>query len=133
MTLNDSVILFDGVCNLCNSSVNFVIEHDPDGFFKLGTLQSEKAHKYLASYDLENDEIITVILIENGKVFTKSDAALRIAKQLRGPVKLAWIFIILPRFIRDPVYNWISRNRYSWFGKRKQCRVPTPELKNRFI
>jgi len=133
MTMNDSVILFDGVCNLCNSSVNFVIDHDPDSFFKFGTLQSEKAQKYLARYNLYNDEFKTVILIENGRVYTRSEAALRIAKQLRGPVKLAWIFIILPRFIRDPVYNWIARNRYKWFGKRQQCRVPTPELKNRFI
>lgn len=129
----NAIILFDGVCNLCNSSVNYVIDHDPDGYFKLGALQSETGKLYLERYDLGNEEIQTVILIENKKAYTRSTAALRIAKRLQGPVKLAWIFIILPRFIRDPLYNHIARNRYKWFGKREQCRVPTPDLKSRFI
>lgn len=129
----NAVILFDGECNLCNSSVNFVIDHDPDAYFKLGTLQSEKAKKKLGNYDLSRDEFQTVILIEDNTVYTRSGAALRIAKRLTGPIKLAWIFVILPRFIRDPVYNWIARNRYKWFGKRDQCRIPTPELMDRFI
>lgn len=131
--MNKSIILFDGVCNLCNSSVNFVIDHDPEGRFKLGTLQSDKAKEYLAGHNLNNDEIQTVILIENEKIYTRSTAALRIAKRLQGPVRLTWLFIVLPRIIRDPVYNWVARNRYKWFGKREQCRVPTPELRNRFI
>lgn len=131
--MNDPVILFDGYCNLCNSSINYIIDHDPDAYFKLGSLQSDEAKIYLDKYDVDKNEFKTVVLIENRTVYTRSTAALKIAKRLNGPVKLLWIFIILPRFIRDPVYNCVARNRYKWFGKREQCRVATPELKSRFL
>lgn len=128
-----AIILFDGICNLCNSAVNYVIDHDPQGYFKLGALQSASGQALLRQHKFEFDEFKTIILIENGHVYTQSTAALRIARRLKGPVRLTWLLIILPRFIRDPVYNWISRNRFKWFGRRDQCRVPTPEVKDRFF
>jgi predicted DCC family thiol-disulfide oxidoreductase YuxK len=128
-----AVILFDGICNLCNSAVNYVIDHDPHGYFKLGALQSEAGQKLLRRHKLESGEYKTIILIENGHLYKQSTAALRIARRLIGPVKLTWLLIILPRFIRDPAYNWVSRNRFKWFGRRDQCRVPTPEVKERFL
>lgn len=131
--MNDPVILFDGYCNLCNSSINYIIDRDPDAYFKLGSLQSDEGKIYLHNYNLDRDEFKTVVLIENRSVYTRSAAALRIARRLKGPIKLVSIFIILPQFIRDPVYNWVARNRYKWFGKRDQCRVATPELKSRFL
>jgi predicted DCC family thiol-disulfide oxidoreductase YuxK len=131
--MNDPVILFDGYCNLCNSTINYIIDHDPHAYFKLGSLQSEEAKIYLDKYNLGRNKFKTVVLIENKTVYTQSTAALKIAKRLYGPVKLLWIFILLPRFIRDPVYNWVARNRYKWFGKREQCRVATLELKSRFL
>lgn len=131
--MQDPVIFFDGVCNLCNASINYVIDHDPKGYFKLCAIQSEKGEDFLKNYNLTPKEVKTVILFENNRLYTRSVAALKIAKRLKGPVKLTWIFILVPRFLRDPVYNYIARNRYRWFGKREQCRVPTPEIRNRFI
>lgn len=131
--MTNPVILFDGYCNLCNSSINFIIDRDPEGYFKLGSLQSNEAISFFNKYGLNKDEFKTVVLIENNTVYTRSTAALRIARRLKGPVKLIWIFILFPRFIRDPIYNWIARNRYKWFGKRNECRIPTPELESRFL
>lgn len=131
--IQDLVIFFDGVCNLCNSTINYVIDHEPKGYFKLCTLQSEKGEVFLKNYNLIPKEVKTVILYENNRLYTRSTAALKIAKRFKGPVKVVWIFIIIPRFLRDPVYNYIARNRYRWFGIRDQCRVPNPEIQNRFI
>ena len=130
---NKSVILFDGVCNLCNRSVQFVIKHDPEGKFMFTSLQSESGQKLLKEYKLPANEFNSFILLENGRAYTRSTGALKVARRLKSGWKLLYGFIIVPRFIRDPVYNWIARNRYRWFGKTETCMIPSPELTNRFL
>lgn len=127
------IILFDGVCNLCNSSVNFIIENDSKNVFKFTSLQSEKGEQLLKKYDLFNKDIDSVILIENDKAFVKSDAALKIARTLGGKYKMIYGLIILPAFIRNFFYDIIAKNRYKWFGKKDSCRIPTPELQSKFL
>ncbi|MBT6179582.1 MAG: thiol-disulfide oxidoreductase DCC family protein [Deltaproteobacteria bacterium] len=132
MSPEKPVILFDGVCNLCNSSVNFVIDRDPQGTIYFAPLQSEYARKLLEKHQI-GMELNTIVLLEDGKVYDRSTAALRIARLLNGPWPLLYASIVIPRFIRDGVYRWIARNRYRWFGKTQACRVPTPELQARFL
>jgi len=127
------IVLFDGVCNLCNRSVMFIIRHDPDAVFRFAALQSDAGRMILAQAKPDQEKMSSIVLVQGEKVFTHSTAALTIAKQLKGPVKLAYACIIIPRFIRDAVYNWIARNRYRWFGKKDQCMVPGPDLLKRFI
>lgn len=127
------IILFDGVCNLCNSSVNFIIDHDPHGNFQFAALQSNYGQEKLKELGFNTSDFDSIVLLSNGKVFKKSSAALRIAKKLSGLWPLLYIFIIVPPFIRHAVYDIISRNRYKWWGKRDSCRMPTPELKKRFV
>ena len=127
------IILFDGVCNLCNGAVQFVIKRDPDGKFLFASLQSEEGKKLLQQFELPENDFSSFVLIEDDKVFTRSTGALKVAKQLKGAIKLLYAFIIVPKFIRDAVYNWIARNRYKWFGKQNECMLPTPELKERFL
>ncbi len=128
-----SVILFDGVCNLCNSFVQFVIKHDRKERFRFASLQSDFAEKELANSFIDNQKMSTVILLENGKLYSKSTAALRILKKLNGLWPLLYIFIIVPAFLRNVVYNLIARNRYKWFGKKDSCMIPSPELQRRFL
>lgn len=128
-----SIILFDGVCNLCNSSVQFVIKHDTDKKFMFASLQSTAGQLLLKQFDLPLQDFNSFILIENEKVFLKSTAALMVAKQLKGAVKLLYGFIVVPPFIRNGAYNFIAKNRYKWFGKKDSCILPTPELKARFL
>lgn len=130
---NGAVILFDGVCNLCNSSVQFVIKHDKKDYFKFASLQSDAGQQLLKKYQLTQDNINSFVLIEDAEAFTKSTAALKVSKQLTGPVKLLYGFIIVPAFIRDVVYTFIANNRYRWFGQRNECMIPTPALKEKFI
>ena len=127
------VILFDGVCNLCNGSVNFVIDRDPEGIFRFGSLQSNQAAPLLARYGLEDSALDSIVLIEDGRVYRKSDAVLRIARRLPGAWPLLYGAMAVPRVLRDAVYDWVARNRYRWFGRSDTCRVPTPELKARFL
>jgi predicted DCC family thiol-disulfide oxidoreductase YuxK len=127
------VIVFDGVCNLCNGFVQFVIRHDATEAFHFGALQSPKAQQLLTHFNLQDTHLKTIILIQNNTAFTQSTAVLKIAKQLRGVWQLFYVFIIIPKPIRDWVYKVVSRNRYRVFGKRDTCIVPTPELKSRFI
>ncbi|MBC7936058.1 MAG: DUF393 domain-containing protein [Rhizobacter sp.] len=127
------VILFDGVCNLCNGSVQYVIRHDKAAIFRFASLQSDSGQQLLQQYQLPQSDFASFVLIENGKAHTRSAAALKVARKLSGAVKLLYGFIIVPAFIRDWFYNFISGNRYKWFGKRDSCMIPTPELKNRFI
>ena len=129
----DSIILFDGVCNLCNSSVQFVIKHDTQQKFKFASLQSDVAKSILHDLAADTNSFNSVILVEEGKVHYRSTAALRIAKQLSFPYNLLYAFIIIPPFIRNAVYDYIAKNRYKWFGKQEECWVPTPELADRFI
>lgn len=128
-----SIILFDGVCNLCNGFVQFVIKRDKTERFIFGTLQSEAATKLLDGFEYSSEKMNTVILIEEGKIYTQSTAALRIAKQLAGGWSLFYGFIIVPKFLRDGIYNLIAKYRYRIFGKEPTCMVPAPKLKKRFI
>jgi predicted DCC family thiol-disulfide oxidoreductase YuxK len=127
------VVLFDGVCNLCNGYVNWLIDHDKNNLFKFASLQSNAGKKLVNQLGLQGNYLDTIVLYDNGKGYTHSTAVLRILKQLNGIYSLAVIFFIVPAYIRNKVYNMVARNRYKWFGKRDTCRVPTPELKNRFL
>jgi predicted DCC family thiol-disulfide oxidoreductase YuxK len=135
--MNDSqdhpVILFDGVCNLCNSSVQFIIRHDPQHIFRFASLQSSFGQKILSKYDLPLNNYNSFILFVDSKIYTGSTAALLVAKKLSGIVKCIYVFMIVPKFIRDGVYNIIAKNRYKWFGKKNECWIPTPDLKSLFV
>jgi predicted DCC family thiol-disulfide oxidoreductase YuxK len=128
-----SVIIFDGVCNLCNASVDFILRHDTQAHFLFATQPSDVAQAWLEETNIPSETFDAVILWENGKVFIASTAALRIARRLQFPWPLFYGFMIVPRPIRDFVYAWIARNRYRWFGKRDTCRLPTPEERDRFL
>lgn len=127
------VILFDGVCNFCNSSVNFVIRRDKHAVLHFAALQSPVAQELLQKFQLPVPAMSSFVLIENGKAFVESTAALRVCRYLSGAWPLCYGFIIVPRFIRDGVYRWIARNRYKWFGSRQECMIPSPEIKSRFL
>lgn len=127
------IILFDGVCNLCNSSVQFVIRHDPTAQFKFASLQSKTGQALLAKHHLPNADFDSFVLIENDKAYTQSTAALKVARQLNGPIKLLYGFIIIPSFLRNAVYTFVAANRYKWFGKKDSCMLPSPQLKDRFL
>lgn len=128
-----ALILFDGVCNLCNGAVNFIIDRDPEGYFQFAPLQSETAREHLDGTPVFSDNLDTIVLIENGTPYVRSTAALRIARHLTGGWPLLALFLAVPRPLRDAVYNGIAQNRYDWFGRRDQCRMPTPDLKARFL
>jgi predicted DCC family thiol-disulfide oxidoreductase YuxK len=134
-TEGKAIVLFDGVCNLCNSTVQIIIDHDPSGYFRFTSLQSEKAKELLAGFGMKPPEgdPDSILLIQDGKVYSHSGAALRIARRMTGAYKLFWATIVVPWFIRDLVYRFIARNRYRWFGREEACRVPTPELRARFL
>src|SRR5690606_5796588 len=127
------VIFFDGVCNLCNRSVQFVIKRDRAKKFRFASLQGKSAAFVLKELNISPADSDSFILLENDKVYTRSTAALRVLRELGGLWKLFYVFIIVPPFIRDGVYNFIARKRYKWFGKREECMIPTPELKERFL
>jgi predicted DCC family thiol-disulfide oxidoreductase YuxK len=127
------IILFDGVCNFCNNIVKFVLKRNNKKPVYFASLQSETGRKILQQYRLPMDDMQTIVFIENGKTYTRSSAGLRICRYLRGLWPLCYGLIIVPKFIRDAVYNWIARNRHKWFGKQEECMIPTPEMKNRFL
>lgn len=127
------IILFDGVCNLCNGFVQFVIRQDPAQRFRFASLQSETARELLRHLPPSGQGIESVVLIEDGCYYQQSTAALRILRQLRGPWPLLYGFMVLPAFLRDWIYAWIAKNRYRWFGQRQACMLPTPELQARFL
>jgi predicted DCC family thiol-disulfide oxidoreductase YuxK len=132
--MNDQpIILFDGVCNLCNGAVQFVIKRDPAGKFLFTSLQSTAGQRLLQQFNIPSDNFNSFVLLQNDNVFTQSTAALKVAKQLSGGWKLLYGFIIVPSFIRNAVYKLIATNRYKWFGKREACMIPTPALQNRFL
>ena len=132
-SLTSPVILFDGVCNLCNSSVQFVIARDAKGLFCFAPLQGNYAQQQLKNSGGANFDQSSVVLVAGGRIFNRSEAVLRIARQLPWPWPLLYGFMVVPRVLRDGVYNLLARNRYRLFGKREQCMIPTPELKARFI
>jgi len=126
-----AIILFDGVCNFCNSSINLTIRNDKKGYFQFAPLQSEVAKQLLGEITLTMPE--SVILIEDGKLYRHSTAALRIAKKLDGLWPLFYGLIIIPKPLRDVIYRFIAKRRYKWFGKTEACMVPTKEVKSRFL
>jgi len=128
-----AIILFDGVCNFCNGSVNFIIERDPQKYFKFAPLQSEVGEKILKENGVDKIETDSVVLIEDGKVHTHTTAALRIARQLSGRWSWFYGFIVVPSFIRDIFYKLFAKYRYQVFGKQDACMLPTPEMRERFL
>lgn len=133
MILNKSVILFDGVCNLCNSSIDFIIKRDKKDRFKVGALQEAAGKELLSKFKVNPEYLDSLVLIEGEEIYFRSTAALRIARNLSGLWPLFYGFIVLPSSIRDGIYDWIGKNRYRWFGKKNTCRLPTPEERAKFI
>ncbi len=131
--IQSPVILFDGVCNLCNAAVIFFIKRDKKNVFRFASLQSAFGQSVLQKFHLSANTFNSFILFKNGKVYTRSTAALLVAKELSGGWPLLYAFIIVPRFIRDAVYNLIAKNRYKWFGKKTECWIPSPALQSKFI
>jgi len=127
------IILFDGVCNLCNNAVDFVIKRDKKDRFKFGALQDAASKSILKENKINQDYIDSIILVRGDQIFYKSKAALEIAKNLSGLWPVLVVFNVVPSFIRDPIYDWIAHKRYSWFGKKETCRIPTPEEKQKFL
>lgn len=135
MNKEKGIILFDGVCNFCNHSVNFIIDRDKENYFKFAALQSEAGEKLQNEYGIkaEDKSIDSVLLIEDGKLHTHSTAALRIARKLSGVWSLLYAFIIIPKPIRDFFYKLFAKNRYRLFGKQDACRLPSPEERAKFL
>ena len=128
-----AVVLFDGVCNFCNSTVGFIIAHDPAGYFRFAALQSEPAQRILSDCELPSGFLENIVLVEEGAYYTRSTAALRILRRLRGFFGLFYILVLVPRPIRDIAYDWFARHRYAWFGRQSACSVPPPEIRSRFL
>lgn len=127
------IVLFDGDCNFCDTSVQFIIKRDPYAYFQFASLQSEKGQDFVKQYHIP-ETVDSLVLIENHKAYTQSTAALRIAKKLDGLWHLLFLCILIPRPIRDGVYNYIAQNRYRWFGKKEDtCAIPSPEMRKRFL
>lgn len=144
------IVAFDGICNLCNSTVNWIIDNDPKQQFKFIALQdidrleksgfdlkdlqfTEKSTSVNSESNRDESQMQSVYLIEQGKIYNKSTAVLRICRQLSGLYPLLYLYILIPRTLRDTVYDFIAKNRYHWFGRRKECRVPSAALKDRFL
>jgi predicted DCC family thiol-disulfide oxidoreductase YuxK len=133
MATANPIVLFDGVCNLCNGSVQFIIRHDRQGRFRFASLQSSVGQDLLARFGMDPGRLDSVILVEGDRWYKESDAALRIARGMSGGWKALTVFRVIPRPIRDAVYRLIARNRYRWFGEQETCWLPTPELRGRFL
>ena len=128
-----AIVLFDGVCNFCNASVNFVIERDKAGYFKFAPLQSEIGEELIAKHGIDTAETDSVIVVENDRAYTHSSAALRIAKRLDGLWSWNYGFIVVPKPIRDFFYRLFAKHRYRLFGRQDACMMPTPEIRARFL
>lgn len=128
------IILFDGVCNLCNGAIQFVIKRDKHDRFRFAALQSDVGQQMIHERHIDTEKTDSIILIDPGiAYYTESEAALHIAQEFGGLWKLTGLFHWMPASLRDPIYRWVARNRYKWFGKREECMVPTPELKAKFL
>lgn len=128
----ERIVLFDGVCNFCCSSVNFIIRHDPEKRFKFAPLQSDAAKELKAKHDI-GDDVDSIVLVEDGKAYTHSAAALRIARGLGGFWSIGYAFVVVPATLRDWLYRKFAKYRYRIFGKRDECLVPTPDVRSRFL
>ena len=127
-----AIVLFDGECNFCDSSVQFIIKRDPDGFFQFAALQSEIGEELKKKHQIP-DRLDSIIVIENNTVYDSSDAALFISKHLNGLWKCFYIVKLIPKSLRNSVYKIIAKNRYNWFGKKDFCVIPSPDIRNRFL
>lgn len=127
------ILLFDGVCNLCAASVQFIIKRDSKELLRFASLQSKNGQQLLKKFNLPQDDFNTMVFIEGNQAFTCSTAGLHITRWLNKPWPILYCFIVVPQGIRDIVYRWIAKNRYCWFGKKKICVLPTPDLKGRFL
>ncbi|WP_410005240.1 thiol-disulfide oxidoreductase DCC family protein [Aequorivita nionensis] len=130
---DQKIILFDGVCNLCNGAVTYIIKRDKNNVFKFAALQSEIGQQLISKFNIDTSKVDSIIFIDGEKHYTKSSAALHIAKQLSGAYPLLFGFMIVPKFLRNSVYDYIAKNRYKWFGKKESCMIPTAELKSKFL
>ncbi|MEZ0006413.1 putative DCC family thiol-disulfide oxidoreductase YuxK [Flavobacterium sp. 28YEA47A] len=134
LPLDKKIILFDGVCNLCDSSIQFIIKHDKKDIFRFVALQSEIGLEIINHIGIDTAKIDSILLYEPGKAYYyKAQAALKIAKELGGIYTAISWFSILPDFLTNAVYDYIARNRYKWYGKKDACMIPTPELKAKFL
>ena len=129
----EQIVIFDGVCNLCSHSAQFILRHDRLRAFKLATAQSATGRALLIDRSLDPDELETFVLLKQGRIYVRSDAALEIAKELDWPWRALAVLRVIPRMFRDPLYNVVARNRYRWFGKMDQCMVPTEKIRSRFV
>ena len=129
----NAIILFDGVCNFCNAAINFVLKQDKKGVFRFAPLQSEAGQRLLKQYNLSTAEFDSFVLIDDGKIYKKSSASLRVMNKLPWYWKEAQLLRLIPTPFRDAIYDFIAKNRYKWFGKKEQCMIPTPEMRNRFL
>jgi predicted DCC family thiol-disulfide oxidoreductase YuxK len=127
------VLLFDGVCNLCNQTVQFIIEHDKKMIFRFASLQSEYGENMLKKYQLLDNQLNSVVLIYKNKIYTHAAAPLEVLRLLGGFWQLGYVFKLVPPFLSNAVYRWVAKNRYKWFGKKESCWLPTAELKSRFL
>jgi predicted DCC family thiol-disulfide oxidoreductase YuxK len=133
METANPIVLFDGVCNLCNRSVQLILRHDPAGRFRFASLQSPAGQEILGRLGIDPKALDSILVVEGEHWYRESDAALRVARGLSGPWKMLWALRVIPRPLRDGLYRLIARNRYRWFGKQETCWLPTPELRERFL
>ena len=134
MENDKKIVLFDGVCNLCNTSIQFIIKHDNEDLFRYTALQSETGQRLISERKIDTSKIDSIILIEPGVAYyTKSNAALRIGRYLKGYRSISAILNLIPSTLRDIVYDFVAKNRYEWYGKKEECMVPTTELKAKFL
>jgi predicted DCC family thiol-disulfide oxidoreductase YuxK len=127
------IVLFDGVCNLCNGAVQLILRRDPAGRFRFASLQSPAGEELQTRLGIDPQALDSILLVEGERWYRESDAALRIAAGLSGPWKALGILRLIPHPLRDTAYRWIARNRYRWFGRQETCWLPTPELRGRFL
>ena len=133
MDTTHPILFFDGVCNLCNGAIQFILKNDRRGELRFASLQSDLAEELLPPFGINPKDLNSVVLYENGTVYTRSSSVLRTLKLMGGPLSYLAVFGIIPRRIRDFFYNYISHHRYNWFGKREQCMLPRPEWNARFL
>ncbi len=131
--MKHSLLLFDGICNLCNTTVQTIIKYDTKEIFKFAALQSPVGQQILQQFQLPKKNFETLVLVENTHCYFRSTAALRVAWRLGGFWRLLYLFIIIPRPLRDYIYSFVAKNRYKWYGKQASCMMPTPELRRRFL
>jgi len=128
-----ALVLFDGNCNLCNTGIRFILKRDSKGFFRFCAAQSETAKSYLERYGIEKDDLSSVVLIEDGRCYKRSQAGLRIVRRLRWLWPLLYGFVVVPRPLRDACYRWVAKNRYKWFGRSESCFLTSSEYAERFL